>query len=42
MVAAEVLKEAYDVEFEIWGEMHTIPVEITFGPNWEDQTVIDI
>jgi len=42
LTAAEALKEAYYVEFKIWDETHTIPVEITFGPNWEDQTVIDI
>ena len=40
--AAEALEEAYYVEFKIWGETHTIPVEITFGPNWEDQEVYDI
>lgn len=42
LTAVEALKEAYYVEFKIWGETHTIPVEITFGPNWQDQETIDI
>ena len=42
MEAAEALKEAYYVEFKIWDEVHTLPIEVSFGPNWEDQTVIDI
>ena len=42
MKAAEALKEAYYVEFKIWDEVHTLPIEISYGPNWEDQTVIDI
>ena len=36
----EAFQEAYDIKFEIWGMVHTIPIEITAGPNWEDQTEI--
>jgi DNA polymerase-1 len=32
--------DAYDIRFKINDEEHTIPIEITCGPNWEDQTVI--
>jgi len=42
MDAAYELKEAYHIEFEIWGKKHTIPIEISFGDNWQDQQVIDI
>ena len=42
MIAAEALQEAYNVEFKVWEEIHTIPIEISFGSNWEDQIVIDI
>ncbi|HDY89372.1 MAG TPA: hypothetical protein ENH82_14810, partial [bacterium] len=42
MEAAEALKEVYRVEFKIWDEVHTLPIEVSYGPNWEDQTVIDI
>jgi len=42
MTAAEAFKEAYFVKFKIWDELHTLPIEVSYGPNWEDQTVIDI
>jgi len=40
--AANALQEAYHVEFKIWDEVHTIPIEITYGPNWQDQETLDI
>lgn len=42
MNAAHALKEAYDIPFKIWDETHTLPVEISVGPNWDEMEVIDI
>jgi uracil-DNA glycosylase family 4 len=36
----EALAEAYDVSFEIWGEEHSIPIEVTVGDNWRDMEPI--
>lgn len=32
----QALKMAYEVEFEIWGEKHIIPVETAVGDNWHN------
>jgi uracil-DNA glycosylase family 4 len=37
----EALNEAYKVTFEIWGEEHSIPIEISIGDNWRDMEQID-
>lgn len=32
--AIEVITEAYNIKFDIWGITHTVPVEIAMGQNW--------
>lgn len=38
--AKEALIEAYSTEFEIWGEKHTIPIDISVGENWYEMKEI--
>ncbi len=37
----KALQDAYKVEFEIWGEKHVIPVEVSMGNNWHDMEGIE-
>lgn len=37
---AEALVEAYDIHFKIWDIDRTVPIDLSFGPNWDEQ--IDI
>ena len=37
----QALRDAYDVEFEVWDEKHIIPVEVSIGSNWHDMKEIE-
>ena len=37
----KALQDAYEVEFEIWGEKHVIPVDVSIGNNWHDMEMVE-
>jgi len=39
--AIEALREAYDIPFQIWGETHTIPIEVSVGQNWAEMEEVE-
>ncbi len=40
--AIEVFKEGYNIEFEIWGIKHKIPIDISIGDNWADLIPVEV
>ena len=37
----QAIRDAYKVEFEIWGKKHIIPIEIAIGDTWADMKQIE-